>query len=975
MAKGNTYTRSYSDFIGVDLSSDPKAVSPNRLAYSVNMWRDYESEQGAAIETFPGFRRLVNGLGTVHGLYNFRAKDGNEYLVVHAGTRLYSFEVEGSSGILLKTDATLTSDAALPRVTLADWDSTGFIFNNKLYILDGTNFIVVSSVTDQSGATSVTASEVDAYIPTTYLDGKPYEQRNMLVNEAYERTTVSESIYHGKDWFDLINSYQSDDIDNGICYTRIAGFKPNFKTPHIYCKASENCTLKFDYKSFENEKIVKAIDASSKTDRICFNGKCFKGCENLETITLYIGTNESGSCYVELGQEAFEQCNNLKSITINIASGGFQVVIISENPYDSDKTYTTLEKTTVSSEIPNIPDGVEIEINANSTGSVKAEKRTRIISSYDKATSVRDVRRTYDNKSIEFEFKYEAVEGNSKQVSKVTEVRVSENDLRYLSDESNENSETLFSGVVVLYELDPLKFSTIENVKNFRDGNPDYRKTGVEAINGCTKSAVFDGRIFLTGNPELPNTVFYSNRNLTGANDPTYFGVHNYFNDCDGNTPNVDLLSTPSMLMVLKNNTVQDGSVYYHVGAYNEDEYSKDLVPRIYPATTGAAGLGSAGVTIPGTTAYNFLDDPVFLSTRGLEAVVKQTVNLERTLTHRSSNVDRLLIKEDLSKASMAEWKGYLVICCEGNFYLADSRILSQHADGSYQYEWYYLEGLGTYDNYKGGFRYVRNWYPIDESGKLLSDCKVFIGGAECELDEYCKLADANESFDGTDKDILVVTAIRPDESKFDFYVDKRYDPPLALETVDEERSPADGAIFYPATKIAVIGELLFFGTANGDVCVINTDKRGVPDYEGQQLEHDRISTKWYSFNGIAYPSICVTRLDDCAGKSLSKATVPGTTVARFKMMPGSKCRVEVSLNGRDFKKIGEAFASRYDAGDLRFDNFAFAENENSLVVLRELTRNWVDKQYSFISEGFREPFGLYELSYLYYVKGKIRRI
>jgi hypothetical protein len=528
------------------------------------------------------------------------------------------------------------------------------------------------------------------------------------------------------------------------------------------------------------------------------------------------------------------------------------------------------------------------------------------------------------------------------------------------------NSNAYNSGIKVRLELAPLHFSTIENVKNFHDGNPDYEGTGVEAINGCTKSAVFDGRIFLTGNPALPNTVFYSNRNNTGANDPTYWGAYNYFNDGDGNTPNVDLLSTPSMLMVLKNNTVQDGSVYYHVPAFNEDEHSKDLVPKIYPSTSGAAGLGSAGKTVPGTTACNFLDDPVFLSTRGLEAVGKQTVNLERTITHRSSNVDRLLIKEDLSSASLAEWKGYLVICCDGRFYLADSKQIHQHPDGSYQYEWYYLEGLGCYDEYSGGYRYLRTWPAINDYGETLANCTLIDGRT---IGEAFEISTDAEDFNGFTWEIGVYSAQRPDGKQFYFYAHGNY----ALMPVDEERKGTGE--FYPAKKIVVVGERLFFGTAGGDVCVINTDKRGVPDYEGQIFESDRISSKWYTFAGARYPSICVTTLDDCSKKSLSKGTIPGTTVARFKMMPGSRVTANVSLNGRDFKKIGEAFASRYDIGDAFFGNFSFTENEDSVVVLRELTRNWVDKQYSFVSDGFREPFGLYEISYLYTIKGKIRKI
>ena len=51
-----TYSQSYSGFVGVDFTNDPAYVARNRLAHCVNMWRDYDSENGAAIETFPGFR-------------------------------------------------------------------------------------------------------------------------------------------------------------------------------------------------------------------------------------------------------------------------------------------------------------------------------------------------------------------------------------------------------------------------------------------------------------------------------------------------------------------------------------------------------------------------------------------------------------------------------------------------------------------------------------------------------------------------------------------------------------------------------------------------------------------------------------------------------------------------------------------------------------------------------------------------------
>lgn len=941
----DTYTQRYSNFIGVDLSSDPRAVARNRLAYAVNMWRDYESEQGEAIETFPGFRRLVRDLGAVHGLFAYRAKSGEEYLIVHAGKRLYSFE---SEAVAAMDDVHLTENAALDKVELEDGDSQGFIFNNNLYILDGKHFVVVSGVTDQSGAVSVTASEVDAYVPTTYLNGKPYEQRNMLVDEAYEIITKENYYYGYTDEDDVKHNisaswqfFVDSDPEYGDAQKNIVkGFRSGCGMPSLNIdlsgKAANN--LEVVEAAFADRNDIQSIDIRCKTVKFCENS--FANCKKLASVKTYLDWEIGNDPpLVVIDKQAFAGCESLKEFRIYTKYAGLPTPDVA------------------------LPDGISLLVIQVTEGDPDydhhpADSFNTRLEIGELAETVINAKNNKNDSFISCAYKGHSVTVNGEKINAVQYVYVIKDELKY--DEENADD---ISPVKIKLRLYPLHFSTIENVKSFYDGNPDYRGTGVEAINGCTKSAVFDGRIVLTGNPALPNTVFYSNRNLTGANDPTYWGAYNYFNDGDGNTPNVDLLSTPSMLMVLKNNTVQDGSVYYHTAAYNEDEYSRDLVPRIYPSTSGAAGLGSAGKTVPGTTACNFLDDPVFLSTRGLEAVGKQTVNLERTLTHRSSNVDRFLIIEDLSRASLAEWKGYLVICCDGRFYLADSRQIHQHPDGSYQYEWYYLEGLGCYDEYSGGYRYINDWFGIDDNGNTLDQCTLVDGRLIGEA-----FATSDGEFEGDTGDITVYSAQRPDGSQFYFYAHGN----LALEAVDEERCGVGE--FYPARKIVVVGERLFFGTADGDVCVINTDKRGVPDYEGQDIEPNRISTRWYSFAGVRYSSLCATVLDDCTKPMLAKGTIPGTAVARFKMMPGSRVCANVSVNGRDFKKVGEAYASRYDAGSLDFSNFSFTENEDARIVLREFTRNWVDKQYSFVSDGFCEPFGIYEVSYLYVTKGKIRR-
>ena len=58
LSKGTTeYNRYYGNFRGVDFSNDHTQVNPSRLAYAVNMYKDYRSKQGVTLETVAGFRK------------------------------------------------------------------------------------------------------------------------------------------------------------------------------------------------------------------------------------------------------------------------------------------------------------------------------------------------------------------------------------------------------------------------------------------------------------------------------------------------------------------------------------------------------------------------------------------------------------------------------------------------------------------------------------------------------------------------------------------------------------------------------------------------------------------------------------------------------------------------------------------------------------------------------------------------------
>jgi hypothetical protein len=100
--------------------------------------------------------------------------------------------------------------------------------------------------------------------------------------------------------------------------------------------------------------------------------------------------------------------------------------------------------------------------------------------------------------------------------------------------------------------------------------------SGARAILECTVCEVFDGRVFLSGNPSFPNTVFYSSRDNTGRMNPTYFGSLNYFNDGIAGFTVKSLLAAGDSLAVFKSGDDGGGSIYYHT----PESTNSSLLPK-----------------------------------------------------------------------------------------------------------------------------------------------------------------------------------------------------------------------------------------------------------------------------------------------------------------------------------------------------------------------------------------------------------
>lgn len=154
---GTLITRNYRDFRGVDFSNRKDEVYLSRTPDALNMWKNYKSSGGKAIETRPDVELLKEYSNTIFGHF-FYEINGVQHEIVHSGTNLYD-------------------DENVIYEEMAEHKSHFFVFNNKLYIKDATNYLVYDGET---------CTPVVGFIPTTTIarspagGGSTYQDVNLL---------------------------------------------------------------------------------------------------------------------------------------------------------------------------------------------------------------------------------------------------------------------------------------------------------------------------------------------------------------------------------------------------------------------------------------------------------------------------------------------------------------------------------------------------------------------------------------------------------------------------------------------------------------------------------------------------------------------------------------------------------------------------------------------------------------------------
>ena len=259
---------------------------------------------------------------------------------------------------------------------------------------------------------------------------------------------------------------------------------------------------------------------------------------------------------------------------------------------------------------------------------------------------------------------------------------------------TNEEGKDVLKTVGSDYTVDLIKgtvtFKTAPE-KPLTDGQDNVKieytknsQSNAERIKKCTLLTVFDDRVFFSGNVDYPNYIFHSEFNgITGLADPRYISDTDYYPEGQDTSAVKSMVAGNNALWVFKEPSQANTTIFYHIpnDIFNENIGENQ---RAYPSSHSSIATGCTG------SAINFLDDIVFFSPRGMEALATTDVTTEQLLAHRSSYIDnRLLNEANYKNMLLEEWEGYLLVIIDNHIYLADSNA---NYSNSPRYEWYYWE-------------------------------------------------------------------------------------------------------------------------------------------------------------------------------------------------------------------------------------------------------------------------------------------
>ena len=892
--------------IGASSGFDPSGEG-GRPVDARNLFRDYSVAGGPAWRTVPGFRLLADLTGGINGIFPWGEgvlhADETPCLLwlVHAGTALY----------LVRSDD--GTKRGFSGVTPADHESRGCFFDGWFYLLDGTDFVRVRAVPQANADPILYGETVGGYVPTCFLNGGPYAPATLLTGTYRIAADLSDPGGSAGTGF----RYGRAGREGEAILLSASDAAGDVYLPETVSLDGETLRLtEIGGHAFDGNLTVTGVVCPDGITRI--GASAFRGCTGLIAFS-------GGEELTQIGLSAFRGCTSLTTVVFP----GTLKLVQSYAFYDcSSLSALHYGGDDFASEV-----GVSILGNAylaaltpinGSDGS--AEFGDAYTLALD-APADQVVGVTFNGDLI-WTNRGDPIYSVKTQSGKAVSVTVKTTDKRKLR-----------GGRLVVTVSTSARRAGTETVS---DALPRYDGEIPDLIRRCRLITVFDGRLFLSGNPDVPDVVFYSCRSAAGAMEGGYYGVYQYFRDGEGSDAVSSLVAGPDALTVFTSGEGR-GGVFRHTASSTGD----DQLPRIYPRESGNDLPGEVG------DAILYRDAPVFVTASGIWSVLPGGLRYERSTVCRSEGIASLF-PIDPASARLAVWDGYLAVFLPGGeVLLGDGRQRREQPSEGTGFEWWRLSGIGGHTGERTVYRF---------SSALPSGASVLgIALAPPEMQDT--------EAEGTVVDEAGILSVTVGTARYAVY---------------GGREKAGGTLA-PPCAVTARGEALFFGTGTGGLYRFNTDKRGVPptsELSGMtadgiaryRREHPgEIAPEWYEFAGHPIPVSLQTASDDGGLPVSRKNTLAGSAFLDLDRLPRSAFRLTVQTDGKTPAETFSVNANGADFTALDFSAFSFSPCGEGTASFREKSRLWHRKRYLIRSEAFHAPLSVRAILYRAEDAGKVK--
>ena len=323
-------TRIYQNFRGVDFTNNN--VSLYRSPNSKNMWKNYEDND--SIQTRPGMELLDNFSNKILGLF-FYEKNNTTHVLVHSGTKLYRWTNYPT------TPATKTELFSGMNII----ESKAFVFNKKLFIIDGINYLEYDGTT--CAAVVGTIPELTYWRTpdglTSIDEGTDpdeiYQEANLLTSKRKNRFIgdgqSKEYVLLNQNLDSAATSGLITATIDGVTKTENIDFTANRTTGKITfttapAKDSEVIITYSKTISGDKEKILNCTMIAEMDNRIFFSGN-----PDYPGAVFHCKLNDPR--YV--GESDFEECGLDDSMIKAIIPGNNVLWVIKENSQNASSLY------------------------------------------------------------------------------------------------------------------------------------------------------------------------------------------------------------------------------------------------------------------------------------------------------------------------------------------------------------------------------------------------------------------------------------------------------------------------------------------------------------------------------------------------------------------------------------------------------------------------------------------------------------